>query len=86
MPHQPDPQTPGVADHAARRSDATDRARRTFLQGLGVDVALGVSLVVYEAVSAAQPDWRLLGVTVAKTALMTGAAYVMRRLKPPAST
>lgn len=84
----PAPQTPGRADHAADpNADARSRALRTFLQGLALDVLLAVCLVVYEAMTAAEPDWRLLLLTLAKTVLTTAAAYVMRRFgRAPATT
>lgn len=71
-------------------ADARNRAVRTFLQGLAVDVVLAVAV----ALSAALADpgfawsagyWRLLGLSLAKTVLMTVAAYVMRLKVPPAS-
>jgi hypothetical protein len=68
---------------AALSRDARNRALRTFLQGLALDVAVAVSMVVYDAVQSAQPDYRLLLLTLAKTVLQTGASYVMRRLVDP---
>jgi hypothetical protein len=79
------PNTPGVADHAANpEADARNRALRTFLQGLALDVALAVALIVYSATSAEHVEWRLLLLTLAKTAVQTAASYVMRKLSPPA--
>lgn len=78
------PQTPGVPDHAANpEADARNRALRTFVQGAALDVLLAVCLVVYDALQSDAVDWRLMFVTVGKTALMTVAAYVMRKLSPP---
>jgi hypothetical protein len=81
------PNTPGVADHAASpEADARNRAFRTFLQGLALDVLLAVALIVYGATSSDHVEWRLLLLTVAKTAVQTAASYVMRKLSPPATT
>lgn len=81
------PQTPGEPDHASDpTADARNRALRTFLQGLGVDLLLAICLVASEAMTAAQPDWRLLLLTLAKTAVTTAASYVMRRYGRAPST
>lgn len=69
----------------APEADARNRALRTFLQGLAVDVLLAVCLVAYDALQSDAPDWRLLLLTLLKTALMTAASYVMRKLQPPAT-
>lgn len=83
MDYEIQPQTPGEPDHAAP-DDARNRAWRTLLQGLLLDVLAAVALVVYEAVSAEEPDLRLLLILVGKTALTTAASYVHRKLQPPA--
>lgn len=79
------PQTPGVADHAGEpaAADARQRATRTFIQGLLIDVLLAAALVVYDALQAADVDWRLLALSLLKTALTTVASYVMRKVAPP---
>lgn len=79
------PQQDGVAEHRAAdpEADARNRAARTFVQGLATDVAIAGALVITEALSSDDVDWRLLGLTLAKTVLMTGASYVYRRLRPP---
>lgn len=64
---------------AALAKDARNRALRTFLQGLAIDVAVAVAVVVYDALRTDQPDYRLLGLSVARTVLQTAASYVMRR-------
>jgi hypothetical protein len=70
-------------------ADARNRAWRTFLQGLLVDIVLSVVAAASLAVSSPDFAWNgpyLLGVglALAKTALTTMAAYVMRKLAPPA--
>ncbi|WIM97713.1 hypothetical protein ACTOB_001261 [Actinoplanes oblitus] len=68
-------------------ADARNRAFRTFVQGLGVDLAVAVVL----ALAASAGDlawtrayWATVGTLLAKTALTTAAAYVMRIYAPPA--
>jgi hypothetical protein len=63
-------------------ADANNRALRTFLQGLGIDVAVGVAaLVLSGAVDAISDTAGLIafGVAVGKTVATSMAAYVMRR-------
>lgn len=74
-------------DHAAARTGLlASLPGRTFVQGLGVDLAVAGALVVYDAMNESSVDWRLLGLTLGKTLLMTAASAVMRRLKPPAAS
>lgn len=76
----------GQPDHGAAATGVlASLPWRTFLQGIGIDVVLAICFVVYEATTAQEPDWRLLLLTLAKTALMTVASSIMRRLKPPVS-
>ena len=88
MTYEIDPETPGTPDHAApaTETDAVSRALRTFVQGLLTDVLLAVVLVVSDALRETTEtiDWRLLGLATLKTAAMTAASYVMRKVAPPA--
>lgn len=63
--------------------DARNRALRTFLQGLGLDVLAAVALFLFNAFSTADEwgdlDWKLLGFLLAKTVTTTAASYVMRK-------
>lgn len=71
---------------AAVRTDAKHRAYRTVLQGLGIDVAVGVVLVLSTAVADihwTREYWVLLGLSLAKTVIQTVVAYFMRLLVPP---
>lgn len=72
---------------ATIQADATNRALRTFLQNLGIDLLVAVALVVYTTVGSGAPiDWALLGLSVLKTVLATAASYIMRILgKGPAT-
>lgn len=72
-----------MPDHASPENAAIERALRTFAQGLGLDLLLALAMVVYDAMLQATVDWRLLGLALLKTTLMTVASYVMRRLAPP---
>lgn len=80
---------PGIPQHAAspaRTGILSSLPGRTVIQGVLVDVLLALALVVYEALSRGEAvDWRLLWGLVLKTALMTVASSVMRRIKPPVS-
>jgi len=70
------------------RDDARNRAYRTFVQGLLVDVAAGVVLAVGPALAGehfawSAPYWTAIGLLAAKTAVQTGVSYVGRHLVPP---
>lgn len=73
--------------------DAQDRAWRTLLQGLSFDVAAAVVLVLFTAFSSAESwgdlQWTLIGFTVAKSIVVSGLSYLMRRVfadqLPPAA-
>lgn len=67
----------------ALNRDAKNRAWRTIIQGLAVDVVVAVALVTYDVTSAEDPDYRLLLGTLTKTVLQTTASYVMRRFVDP---
>ena len=65
-------------------ADARNRALRTFLQGLGIDVAVAVATVLYtwlnsDADLSSREAWVGVGILLGKTALTTAASYVMRR-------
>lgn len=70
-------------------ADARNRAWRTFVQGLLVDVLLAATAGVSLALTS--PDfawtktyWIAVGLSLAKTTLTTITAYVMRKAAPPA--
>lgn len=70
-------------------ADARNRAFRTFVQGLGVDVAAAVALAVGPAVAGDSFAWtRTYWVTVAllalKTAVQSGVSYLARKAAVPA--
>jgi len=61
-------------------ADARNRAARTFVQGLAIDLALAVAVTVYAVVSSPDPIvWGVLGASLARSVLQAGASYVMRR-------
>jgi uncharacterized membrane protein YuzA (DUF378 family) len=69
-------------------ADASNRAFRTFIQGLGLDVVGSVSLALIPALAGAdfawtRTYWILVGSLAAKTALQTAISYVARRAIPP---
>lgn len=66
----------------AVQADATQRAKRTFIQGLGIDlaVAIAVALLAWlpDADLTSKQAWIILGTSLAKTVLTAVASYVMR--------
>jgi hypothetical protein len=70
----------------ATKQDAQNRALRTFLQSLAVDVLIALGAVGYEVVSSSSDvDWKLLGLLLAKTALTVLFSYLMRLKYDPLS-
>lgn len=68
--------------------DARDRAWRTFLQNIGVDIAVTVGPLLVDAFTRwdgafTAAYWTPVGLSVAKTAVLVVLAYVMRLKKPP---
>lgn len=76
--------TPAQATHAA----ATERGRRTLWQGLGLDVAIAVAMVLLmwlpDANVASAEAWLILGTAALKSVLTALASYVMRLKVAPA--
>lgn len=70
---------------AVLTADARNRALRTFLQGLLLDVVVAVAVVVYTVVTTSGDSiaWGVLGAAVVKTLLTTVASYVMRAKLDP---
>lgn len=66
----------------ALKADAKNRAARTLLQGLAIDVliAVGTALAMWlpDATLTAGESWLVLGVSVGKTALTVLASWLMR--------
>lgn len=64
------------------QKDARNRAIRTFLQGLAVDVAAALALVVFPVFNNAQSfnevDWKVLAFLLTKTAAISALSYLMR--------
>lgn len=70
-------------------ADARNRAWRTLVQGLLVDVGAAVVLAVGPALAGADFAWTpvywlAVGGLAAKTAIQTVVSYAARRLVPPA--
>lgn len=64
----------------ALREDATNRALRTFLQGLAIDILVAVAVLAYTVTSGAEPiAWAAVGASLIRTSVQTAASYVMRR-------
>jgi len=65
-------------------ADAQNRALRTFIQGLAVDVLAAASLAAYTLLTSTDVfSWSLLGALVAKSAGVAAASYMMRRFLDP---
>lgn len=69
-------------------ADARNRAWRTFLQGLALDVAAAVVMAVAPSLFGAdfawtRDYWTALGLLAAKTLLQAGVSYWMRHVVPP---
>jgi hypothetical protein len=69
-------------------ADATNRAWRTFLQGLLVDVVSAVALALLPALAGAEfawtaEYWTAVALLAGKTAVMTVVSYVSRKVVPP---
>lgn len=77
-----------TAEKAFAVVDAKDRAWRTFLQNVGLDLAVVVGPLLYDAVggwngSFSAAYWIPVGIMLGKTAALVVIAYVMRLRKPP---
>lgn len=75
-------EAPVEKDHV----DAKDRAWRTFIQGLGIDVAIAVTLVLvvaFKDIEWTPLYWAGLGSSLGRTILQAAVAYVMRVFVKP---
>lgn len=76
--------TPAPTQAAAR-----ERAVRTFLTGLGVDVVVGIAAALLAWLPAANVSdkaaWLVLAATLIKTVLTSVASYVLRLKVQPAT-
>lgn len=65
------------------KRDALNRAFRTLVQGLGIDLAVAVAMVLGTTIigwsSWGDVQWSVLSFTLAKTATQAVVAYIMRR-------
>lgn len=71
----------------ALKADASNRALRTFLQGLGTDLLAAVLLFLLPVVTSADGwddfEWSVMGFLLAKTAVVTLFSYLMRTVLDP---
>ncbi len=67
--------------HTALAADAQNRALRTFLQGMGIDVLVAVCVLVLASTDAISDKAGLItfGIALVKTVATSAASYVMRR-------
>jgi len=74
----------GARAPAVLSDDARNRALRTFLQGLAIDVAVAVAVLVHAVSTQNEPVvWQVAAASLARTVAQTIAAYVMRRWLDP---
>jgi hypothetical protein len=69
-------------------SDARNRAFRTFVQGLGVDVGTAVCLALSVGLTDVRwtsAFWAALALSVGKTVVTSAVSYVARKALPPPS-
>ena len=63
--------------------DAKNRALRTFLQGLGIDILVAIAVWAVSVFATAggwgDIQWVIVSFTLAKTVVQSVAAYIMRR-------
>lgn len=72
--------------NAVTQADARDRAWRTFIQGLGIDVTIAVTLVLvvaFKDIEWTPTYWIALGSSLGRTILQSAVAYVMRVFVKP---
>lgn len=66
------------------KADARNRAFRTFIQGLGVDILVTLVVFITPIIVGADswsdlPEWKIVAFSLSKTVLTSVASYVMRR-------
>ncbi len=68
-------------DEQALVADASNRALRTFLVGLAVDLAVAVAATILAGLDAVSDQASLIafGISLGKTVITTGCSYVLRR-------
>lgn len=71
-----------MTNPSTTQADATQRAKRTFIQGIVLDVAVAVAVALLawlpDADLTSKQAWIILGTSLAKTVLTAVASYVMR--------
>ncbi|MCW2674774.1 MAG: hypothetical protein JWP14_3363 [Frankiales bacterium] len=63
-------------------ADARNRALRTFLQGLGIDVLVASAVVVAQVAASPLESWQgwaAVGISLSRSVAQAAASYVMRR-------
>jgi hypothetical protein len=66
-----------------KKQDATNRAVRTFIQGLAIDVGVALAVLLWTIFSDANSwgdlEWKIIAFSILKTILTAIASFVMRR-------
>lgn len=72
---------------ATVQAAAVERGTRSLYQGLGIDLAVAVAMVLLmwlpDADLSSRQAWLILGTAAAKSVLTAAASYVMRLKIPP---
>lgn len=78
----PSKNTPGP-DHSATPARFWESAPfRTVVTGVAIDILIALCLLIVMALSSDSVDWLWLLVALGKTALMTLASGILKRVKP----
>lgn len=76
-------------DLAMIKKDAQNRALRTFLSNLGIDLGISVAAVIGTVIFTmditSKEAWVALGLLVAKTVISAPVSYILRLKKSPAA-
>lgn len=71
-----------LTNHDLLLADAKNRSTRSFVQGLAIDLAVAVALVLYNIFDSANAwsamDWAAIGFSLSRTVVQSGASYIMR--------
>lgn len=77
----------GVVSKKQLKRDATNRGFRAFLTGLGIDVGVGIALVLTTFFGGANAwgdvEWSILGFSLFKSCAQAVGAFVLRRWLDP---
>jgi len=80
--------TPLPSSGGSVNAAATERATRTFIQGLALDVLIAIGLVLsttaYDGLTN-KAAWTALAIALGKSVVQAVVSYAMRKYAPPAT-